>query len=888
MIADQQWIKNRAVERNGRSQEVIDNWAQLKKVSDDGIKRTGQEFPVQNYFTHEKLCERYPDKTWSGSRCFIVGGGPSLKGFDFSKLDNELTISINRSFEYFDPSIMFFMDNQTFYEPLLSGEFGQDVRTKFIKTKAMKIALNITGALYNYGVYSVPLSRTPRMTFDLQDGLFDGGNSGFAAINLAVCLGATTIYLLGFDMKRDGRGKQIWFHDGYKSPGNDSVYERWIEYLNEAEEALRGRSLTVINLNRKSGVKCFEFKDFKDIPNIGSGYEYIKTYDSNLIIKHEHNSLYFHGALGFGDNLYQRPIIKDLAEEYKKLYLTTAFPEIYWDIPNVEFVYPKKMPLRTQKKHIDGLPKNTWSSIPTKRDVVRWDQLGPSSQKKIQTKFVELENRVDFDFSFPVKNEWISEARKLVNSLSIGDKKLCIIRRPTNRKEWDCPARNPKPEYYQMIIDKYKDEYFYLGLADIKKDEEWFDGDTTGIDKEFNKGEVSLSTILGLLKIADMVITYPSFFMIASIAIRAKCFTIFGGAAAPFHVIRDKFNLKNFAHVAPEPFCNCMDMKHDCNKEIPAGKVLKSFDELKNRKKYIKRVSVGTPPGMGDSYWVLTKMESFKEINGIDHLTIVVHRDPIHYYTYDYLKVFPFIDEVKGIDRHFSEFSKHWDKENPSCIEQNSPDVDYMIDFGGYMWIKGARLDEIHPEYKTNFNLPVRLSEHSRTFTESLKERNNNKYVLFYTSAIGNNKNWNQNSWTYQNWMDLLNLMNKHSGVKPIAIGAEWDSDYLVELKKLDKGKIIQDYVGKVDVDTTLSMIKEASLVIGFACGIPIIATYSGVPTVMFYALAGVSKCERFEPSFQYVWTPPGAEKSDKYIPVAYGHEDTTPKKIFERIKKFI
>ena len=894
ILRDQEWAKNRKVVEK---KEVVDyraNWKILKELSDrQNKKRTGKEFAPQKYFSHDELVSRFPDKTWSGSRCFIIGGGPSLKGFDFSLLKNELTISINRAFEYIDPSIIFFMDDETFYDPLLAGEFGQEARRKFISSKALKMALNIGGSNFKHGVYSIPLSKTPNMTFNLKDGIFDGGNSGYAALNLAITLGATTVYLLGFDMKGSPEGKQQWFHDGYKNVGSDKVYPKWIKEFDQAEEELRRRSLSVYNVQIQSGVptselKCFEFKNFDEISNIGTGYEYIQAFDSKLLIKHENENLYFEGTYGFGDNFYQRPIIKDLAKDYKKVFLRTAFPEVYWDIPNVEFIYPKDMPLRTQRKHMEALEKTVWSSLPKKYDSVRWDQLGPASQKKIQTKYIELENRKDFDFSFPVKNEWIEEARNLKASLDLGNKKLCIVRRPTNRKEWNCPARNPKPEYYQAIIDEYKDEYFFLGLADCEKGIEWFDGKISGLDKEFNKGEIPLSTILGLLKIADMTICYPSFFMIAAIAIRGKCFCIFGGAAEPFHVIRKGFNLNNFSFVAPEPFCNCMNMKHKCNKEIPNDKVLREFKELKERQKWLNRISVGTPPGMGDSYWVLTKIESFKERLGIDHLTVVVHRDPIHYYTYEYLKLFPFIDEVKGIDRHFTEFTKHWERENPSCIEQNSPDVDYVIDFGGYMWITGKRLDECHPELKTNYNLPMMISKEARSFTEDLKKKNGGKYVLFYTSAIGNNDNWNQGSFSYQDWMDLLTLINKESGMKPIAIGAEWDHDYVKVLNRMDKDNIIQDYIGKFDIPTTLSLIKEASLVISFACGIPIIATYSGVPTVIFFALTGISKCERFDPSFQYAWTPPGTEKSDRYIPIAYDSPASSPKNIFAKIKQFI
>jgi len=870
---------------SGRQREIEENWAILRKAAEV----SSRDFPVLKLSSHEELINKYPNKTWSRSRCFIIGGGPSLKGFDFSRLDNELTIAVNRVHEFIkSPSIIFFIDEDGFYKDLMCREFGREALDKFNDSKAMKIALNISGHKYGRGIYSIPISKNPEMTFDLKDGLYDGGNSGYAALNLAVCLGATTIYLLGFDMKGDGKGKQTWFHSGYKIVGSERSYKKWVEEFNKTIPGLAKHGINVYNLNAESAIRCFEFKKFEEIYSLGSGFEHVPAFDSKLLIKHKYNSLYFEGCIGFGDNFYQRPIIKDLAKSYNKIYLKTSFPEVYWDIPNVEFIYPKGFNLRTQTKHAESLPKETWSDPPKEVDRVRWDQVGPSSARSIQTKYTELEDAEDFDFTFPVKNEWVAAARKLIATLPLEGKELCIVRQPTDRKEWLVPARNPKNEYYQLLLDRYKNEYYFLGLADIKQGEEWFAGKLNGMDKEFNKGEIPLTTILGLLKIADMVITYVSFFMIASIAIRAKCFCIFGGVMAPFHVVRDSFDLCNFAYVAPEPFCDCNEPKHKCNKDIPEERILREFEMLKKSERKIKTVSVGTPPGIGDSYWVLTKMESFKEKNAIDHLKIVVHRDPIHYYTADYLKLMPFIDEVVGMTKHFGEFIKLWGEDAPSCIERDLGGVDYLIDFGGYMWIKGTSLVELHPEYETNYMLPMNLSPASRRHAQEMKERNKGKLVLFYTSAIGNNANWNQNDWKYTDWIELIKMINKHSGICPIAIGAEWDRDYIEVLTKMNGGGIIQDFVGKMDIEHTLSLIKEADLLIGFACGLTIVAACRGTPAVMFYPIRGISTYGGFDASFQYAWAPPETRDSDKYMPLPYGGRDTTPEKIFEMVKKFL
>ena len=249
------------IRRQKRMQQakILDNWKALKEMGDVKCR----DFPHYIYPSHKTLCDIFHDNNWAGKRCFVIGGGPSLKGFDFSRLDGELTIAVNRAFEYLEPSVVFFMD-PIFYQKVMNGTFGERTKERFISHK-MKVTLNISGVQYGDGVYSIPISERPEMTTDLKDGLFEGGNSGFAALNLAVCLGANPIYLLGFDMNSNGTGKQSWFHPGYENPGKDSVYGGWIEHLNDAAPIIKELGIKVINLNPESGVRCFEFGEFEGI-----------------------------------------------------------------------------------------------------------------------------------------------------------------------------------------------------------------------------------------------------------------------------------------------------------------------------------------------------------------------------------------------------------------------------------------------------------------------------------------------------------------------------------------------------------------------------------------------------------------------------------------------
>jgi len=325
-------------------------------------------------------------------------------------------------------------------------------------------------------------------------------------------------------------------------------------------------------------------------------------------------SLFIRGTAGFGDNLGLRLVVRYLAKRHKAIYLKTTIPELYWDIPNVKFVFPVDGGFyggRSWARHIARLPRSIFVDPPVgiketrrhygliysdegRRGVMCFDvddngtphQVNPPA--KPLNIFEDIRQAVgipreEFDFSFPVKSEWIAAARDAVAPLDLKGKKLCVIIPPTIRKDWESTSRNPRLEYFQLLIDRYGDEYFFLSVADLEAGQEWLIGELCGVDAQYHHAELSISTLFGLLKIADMVITPPNFGILFGIATRAKAFCIFGGCAGPGVMCDAAMGLDNFGYVAPEPFCQCWQRWHDCNKEIPEERIIGAFEELRQR-----------------------------------------------------------------------------------------------------------------------------------------------------------------------------------------------------------------------------------------------------------------------------------------------------------------
>lgn len=197
------------------------------------------------------------DGEWAGQPCFIVGGGESLKGFDFNRLWRAgRIIVINRAFESVPfADIIFFMD-KPYYEDILRGKYGAEVVAKWQAFRGRKVFVNLSGDKMGPDIISVQSSVTgihgaPK---PISAGLYNGNCSGSGAIYLAVALGADPIYLLGYDCK----GKH--FHDGYGQETGDRVGKIFADSLAELAKHV-GPSYRILNLNSDSASRAFPFGD---------------------------------------------------------------------------------------------------------------------------------------------------------------------------------------------------------------------------------------------------------------------------------------------------------------------------------------------------------------------------------------------------------------------------------------------------------------------------------------------------------------------------------------------------------------------------------------------------------------------------------------------------
>jgi hypothetical protein len=224
-----------------------------------------------SYAQNNKITSIYNENSWSNKRCFIIGGGESLKGFDFNLLNNELTIGINKSFSNYNPTFNYSMD-VTFYDLMQKGGYDRPEEKKlwekWLEFKGVRVFLTPMN-IKKFGDEVFLIRRELRSSLnreDLDRGIWGGSHSGMGAINLAIALGSTEVYLLGYDFIVK---ENTHWHSGYEK-NRDIVQfglklKKYREEIEKISSQIKESGIVVYNCNSNSELKCFPFVDIQRV-----------------------------------------------------------------------------------------------------------------------------------------------------------------------------------------------------------------------------------------------------------------------------------------------------------------------------------------------------------------------------------------------------------------------------------------------------------------------------------------------------------------------------------------------------------------------------------------------------------------------------------------------
>lgn len=173
------------------------------------------------------------DDEWLGEPCYLVGGGPSLKNFDWKRLAGKKVVAINCAYQVLPEAPVVFSRDKRWMDTFSRQD---DYR----QHRGLKVYQRLEPG--SYGMVHMHVGESREWGFHFHEGLVWARNTGLAALHLADILGATPIYLLGFDMKGENGQSKNW-HNQYRSTWThgDERYKVYIEEFVRWRPYWRGR-----------------------------------------------------------------------------------------------------------------------------------------------------------------------------------------------------------------------------------------------------------------------------------------------------------------------------------------------------------------------------------------------------------------------------------------------------------------------------------------------------------------------------------------------------------------------------------------------------------------------------------------------------------------------
>ena len=196
-------------------------------------------------------------RLWDGERVFILGGGPSLKGFGAECLRGKgRVLVVNTSYKLVPfADALYFADKRWFdwEEP--------GVR----RWTALKVTINADAWRRDDALKLIRSGKMGGLSEDPTT-VNLGNNSGFQAINLAFHLGAGRIVLLGFDMRWHGSGPSIvtHWHGGHPRSQVATVFTRMIPAFDTIRKPLERHGVEVVNATPDSALKTWPMVQLAD------------------------------------------------------------------------------------------------------------------------------------------------------------------------------------------------------------------------------------------------------------------------------------------------------------------------------------------------------------------------------------------------------------------------------------------------------------------------------------------------------------------------------------------------------------------------------------------------------------------------------------------------
>lgn len=248
---------------------------------------------------------------------------------------------------------------------------------------------------------------------------------------------------------------------------------------------------------------------------------------------------------------------------------------------------------------------------------------------------------------------------------------------------------------------------------------------------------------------------------------------------------------------------------------------------------------LGVPPGVGDVYWALCKLQALRAARGAQHVTLCVQQTSLTR-ALSWADMVDFVDATAEVgfkpndralttgysDEPMYALPLRRGPRRQSTIHRRAillaDREKQRVPIDAVLWPNavvdaGRHLREWMPELELDLSFKVRTAPGP------------SGRVVVYASSVGINEAWTRLEPTY--WAQLITELAEATGQVPTLIGAPWDAAFRAQILCQ-----VEDLLGKTTLPEVAGVLERAAVVVGVISGMTILANHFRTPTIALHA----------------------------------------------------
>lgn len=274
---------------------------------------------------------------------------------------------------------------------------------------------------------------------------------------------------------------------------------------------------------------------------------------------------------------------------------------------------------------------------------------------------------------------------------------------------------------------------------------------------------------------------------------------------------------------------------------VPGKAILFCTKPEQNRPKIL------LPPGIGDSFWSITKLQSFlkKHQLGLPDVYIVSPKEKEyngHMRSVPFLQMFPFLNSTGTVysGKGRPNLQKIWKEayaQEGRTIFQGVLGCDFFISYNGHLRV-GKQMENLDPDLETEWFPPMFVSLEQERFKKQCQEKYG-KYIALYFVFQGTYQHWTS-EFSLDSVFDYIKDIKSKTGLTPVLVGSEWDRDNqnnrkIVEWSTKFPGSKIVNLLGETSVEQVFGVLRGAEIVVGYPSGLTIMSAIFKTKTLIIW-----------------------------------------------------